>query len=120
MKHLKHWQDPVNALIGAWLLGAPWALGFHGHTAARLATIALGALLLVSSLGEIAVPEAWEEWLDFGLGLLLVAAPWMSGFTEVGSAMQNAIVCGLAVAALSLWVLATDDEYGGWLHRLVR
>jgi hypothetical protein len=23
------------------------------------------------------------------------------------------------VVILALWVLGTDDEYGGWLHRLV-
>ena len=28
MKQVKHWQDPVNAAAGAWLIVSPWVLGF--------------------------------------------------------------------------------------------
>src|SRR5882724_11628663 len=28
MKQMKHWQDPVNAVLGAWLILSPWVLGF--------------------------------------------------------------------------------------------
>jgi hypothetical protein len=35
------------------------------------------------------------------------------------AATQNALFCGLAVTVLALWVLGTEDAYGGWLHRLV-
>jgi hypothetical protein len=114
MKHLKHWQDPVAAVLGVWLVASPWVLGFQGQVPAKIATVILGVLLIASSIGEMALPEAWEEWLDLGLGLLLLSAPWLSGFSDVVIATQNAVVCGLLVLALALWVLATD---GGWLHR---
>ena len=29
MRNMKHWQDPLNALVGDWLVLSPWALG-HG------------------------------------------------------------------------------------------
>lgn len=120
MKHLKHWQDPVNALLGAWLIVSPWVLGFRASLPAVIATLVLGVLLFASSVGEMAVPESWEEWLDAVVGVVLIASPWLAAFSNVAVATWNAVVCGAAVVVLALWVLATDDDYGGWLHRLVR
>jgi hypothetical protein len=119
MKQVKHWQDPVSALLGAWLVLSPWVLGFSNITVAVTSTVAIGLLLAASSLGAMSVPQAWEEWMDVGLGVLLIVAPWLLGFDTQPAAMQNALLTGLAVSILSLWVLATDDEYGGWWQRLV-
>ena len=71
MKRVKHWQDPVNALIGAWLLLSPWVLGFQGVVVATVSTMAVGAVLVASSAGAMQVPQAWEEWLDVMLGVVL-------------------------------------------------
>jgi hypothetical protein len=119
MTHMKHWQDPVNALLGAWLVVSPWVLGFQDVAAASTSTVTTGVLLVAFSLGAISAPQAWEEWGDVGLGLLLMVTPWLLGFAAVQPALQNALFTGLLVVVLSLWVLGTDDDYGGWLHRLV-
>jgi hypothetical protein len=119
MKQMKHWQDPVNGLLGVWLILSPWAVGFQDNTLALANFAAVGVLLLAAALGAIFVPQAWEEWVEVALGLWLIASPWLLGFTGMQAAVQNAIFSGLAVAVLALWVLGTDDEYGGWLHRLV-
>ena len=119
MKQMKHWQDPVNGLLGAWLILSPWAIGFQDNTLALANFVAVGVLLLAAAVGAIFVPQAWEEWVETALGLWLIASPWLLGFAGVQLATQNAIFTGLAVAILALWVLGTDDDYGGWLHRLV-
>jgi hypothetical protein len=119
MKQVKHWQDPVNALLGAWLIVSPWVLGFTGITVATTSTVALGLVLVACNVGAMTVPQAWEEWLDVAFGVLLMVAPWLLGFSGDPAALQNALCTGLAVTVLSLWVLGTDDSYGGWLHRLV-
>jgi hypothetical protein len=116
---MKHWQDPVNALLGAWLILSPWAGGFAGDTTALFGLAATGVLLLAVALGATFVPKAWEEWVEAALGVWLMASPWILGFAGVQLALQTALFTGLAVTVLSLWVLGTDDEYGGWLHRLV-
>jgi hypothetical protein len=118
-KRMKHWQDPVNALLGAWLVLSPWAVGFADSTAATANAVLVGALLVAAALGAILVPKAWEEWVEVALGVWLIASPWLLGFAGIQAPMQNAIFSGLAVTILALWVLGTDDEYGGWLHRLV-
>ena len=119
MRQMKHWQDPVNALLGAWLILSPWLLGFAGDIAPAASFVGVGVLLLASAVGAILVPKAWEEWTAVALGVVLMASPWILGFAGIQAATQNAIFSGLVITTLSLWVLGTDDEYGGWLHRLV-
>lgn len=119
MKHVKHWQDPANALLALWLVVSPWVLGFSGVTLATVTTVAAGVLLLASSLGAMAMPGAWEEWLDALLGGALMAAPLLLGFDGVDAALQNALLTGAAVVVLALSVLATDDEFADSWRRLV-
>jgi hypothetical protein len=119
MKQFKHWQDPANAVLGGWLILSPWILGFDGLMIAVTTTVFIGALLLATNLGAMSLPQAWEEWADVALGAALMVSPWILGFDGAQVAVQNALFTGLAVAALSLWVLATDDDLGGWWHRLV-
>jgi hypothetical protein len=115
MKRVKHWQDPANALLGAWLIVSPWILGFQGVIVAAVSTAALGALLIASSIEAMQVSQAWEEWLDVALGVVLMLLPVVFGFDGNPAALQNALLTGSTVIALALWVLATDDEFAsGW------
>jgi len=117
---MKHWQDPVNALMGAWLILSPWMLAFADERIALVDFVAVGVLLAATAIGASVVPRAWEEWVEVLLGLWFMASPWLLGFDGHAVAMQNAVFCGLVVAVLALWELGTDDALGGWLRRLVR
>lgn len=112
MKQVKHWQDPVNAVLGAWLVLSPWALGFSGDTVAMVNFSVVGVLLLAAALGAIFLPRAWEEWTESTLGLWLVVSPWLIGYSGVESAKADAILSGLVILTLALWAL--QDE-GSWL-----
>jgi len=114
MARVKHWQDPVNALVGVWLVLSPWMLGFQGTVSAAATTAAVGALLFATSVGAMQFPQAWEEWLDVVLGVALMLLPVVFGFDDVQWAQQNALACGALVTFLALWVLATDDTLSGW------
>lgn len=118
MKRVKHWQDAVNAVLGAWLVVSPWVLGFQGVVVAMVSTMAIGALLIASSLEAMQVPQAWEEWLDAGLGALLMTIPALLGFDSVAPALQNALVTGGLITALAIWVLVTDDEFAATWQRI--
>lgn len=120
MKRVKHWQDLVNALLGAWLVGAPWVLGFQSALVASAVTVAIGALLVASSVEAMQVPQAWEEWLDVMLGIGLMLAPLLFGFNGVAPALQNALVTGGLVTVLALWVLVTDDEFASSWEEPIR
>lgn len=119
MKRVKHWQDAVNALLGAWLLLSPWVLGFQGVAVATATTMAAGALLIASSVGAMQFAQAWEEWLDVLIGVALLAAPVLFGFDGLEPAFLNAMVTGGLVTALALWVLVTDDDFAAAWQRLV-
>jgi len=115
MKQLKHWQDPVNALVGVWLILSPWALGFQSHRGALANAVIIGLLLIAAALGAIFVPRAWEEWTESALGLWLAASPWVLGYASLQGATASAFISGLLVIVLALWVLMTDKDYAGWL-----
>lgn len=113
MKQVKHWQDPVNAICGAWLILSPWALGFAGTTAAAWNFVVAGVLLVATALGAIFLPRLWEEWTETVIGLWVVVSPWLVGFAAASDAAKaDAILSGLVILTLSLWTL--QDE-GGWL-----
>ena len=116
MMHLqmKHWQDPVNALLGAWLVLSPWLLGFQQETAAMANGVVIGLALIAAALGAMFVPRAWEEWTEAALGLWMAVSPWVLGFQHMQAAMAAAAATGLAILILALWVLATDKDYRGW------
>src|SRR2546429_6629415 len=42
MKYMKHWQDPINVLLGAWLAVSPWVLGFQDQMAPTANGVVIG------------------------------------------------------------------------------
>jgi hypothetical protein len=48
------WEEWVNAVLGVWLIIAPWLLGFAGHMPALWTHVVLGALIVVAS--------GWAVW----------------------------------------------------------
>ncbi|RZL91712.1 MAG: hypothetical protein EOP82_12015 [Variovorax sp.] len=116
MKQLKHWQDAVNTLLGAWVVLSPWALGFQGTTSATANAVVVGLALIAAALGAIFVPRAWEEWTEFALGAWVIVSPWLLGFSAQRDPMLSAVISGLVIAVLALWTLLTDKDYRGWWH----
>lgn len=114
MKDIKHWQDPVNAAIGAALILSPWALGFQAETAAMANAVVIGVALIAAALGAMLVPRAWEEWTECALGIWMIVSPWVLGFSALYNATASAVVAGFAVAVLAVWTLATDKDYNAW------
>jgi hypothetical protein len=114
---VKHWQDPVNAVLAVWLIVAPWALDFQAETAAIANSIVIGVALLVLALAAILQPRAWEEWVELLLGLWLIVSPWVLAFSAVSFAMTSTIAAGIVIAALALWVLLVDKDYGDWWRK---
>jgi hypothetical protein len=113
-KSVKHWQDPVNLLLGLWLIAAPWLLGFGAEANPTWNAVIFGLLIAVVSLVTLFRVMAWEEWLNLAAGVWLVISPWVLGYSGVAMALYNAVIVGVLVAVLALWALATDKDIGGW------
>jgi hypothetical protein len=88
---MKHWQDPLNALVGAWLVLSPWAMGFEAQMAPTASSVVVGLALIAASLGAMFVPRAWEEWSQAVLGLWMIASPWLLGFSAQMDVMRVAV-----------------------------
>jgi hypothetical protein len=116
MKQIKHWQDPVNALVGLWLIASPWVLNFQNDRNALANAVIIGILLIAAAVGAILVPRAWEEWTETALGVWLMVAPTVLGFSALQAAKVSTVASGAVVAVLALWILTTDKDYSGWLH----
>jgi heme/copper-type cytochrome/quinol oxidase subunit 3 len=114
MLQLKHWQDAVNAVLGAWLVLSPWAMGYQGESVATGNAVLIGLALFAAALGAIFVPRAWEEWTEGVLGLWMIASPWALGFGTLHGARPTAVVTGIVIVALALWTLFTDKDYSAW------
>lgn len=118
MSTVKHWQDPLNAVVAACVAVSPWVLGVQDNQGITVNAVAVGVLLLAAALGATFVPRAWEEWVELALGVWLVASPWIVGFAGARNPTIFAVIAGLVVAALPVWVLLTDQDYQSGPHKL--
>jgi len=119
---IKHWQDPLNLILGIWMIVSPWALRYQTDMTlnavmsnpATSNAVLLGALIAAAALIALFRVMAWEEWANVVLGVWLVISPWALGFSSLATAMWNAVIVGIVVAVLALWALGTDKDIGGW------
>lgn len=116
MKYMKHWQDPLNVLLGVWLAVSPWILGFQDQMTPTTNGVVIGLALIAAALGPSSChghgrngPKAcWDcGW----------SSPLGTGFSGQMDAMRNAVVSGIVVLGLALWVLITDKDYMSWRSR---
>ncbi|MDQ8699407.1 SPW repeat protein [Hyphomicrobium sp. LHD-15] len=47
------WEEWINAVLGLWLIVAPWVLGFNGHEAAKLTHVLIGVATLVLAVWAV-------------------------------------------------------------------
>lgn len=115
MKPLKHWQDMVNAALGALVVSSPWTLGFQADLAVTSNAVLVGIALMAAAMGAVLVPRAWEEWTEVVIGMWLIASPWVIGFSTLREATIGAAIVGAVVVVLAMWELLSDKDYQLWL-----
>jgi len=79
----------LDYIVGILLIAAPWLLGFADNTAVTVIPVILGASTIVYSLFtnyeySLArlLPYKIHLTIDFIAGLLLLASPWLFGFSD--------------------------------------
>ena len=112
---------PLDYIVGAALIAAPWILRFSEHTAATVVPVVLGIGLITYSLFtnyELGIwkvaPMAVHNLIDIAAGTLLAASPWIFGFAdETANVWLPHLIVGLAAVFLGL---ATKHQ-GGYSYR---
>ena len=120
------WQDWCNLILAIWLFISPWVLQFgHGlqapsngavGTAAWDAWI-MGVLIFIAAVSGIGSIAFWQEWWALIFGAWVFIAPWVLGFTQLGSAswdhwIVGALVFLLAISSLGSARTARNDLVG--------
>jgi hypothetical protein len=112
---------PLDYIVGAALIAAPWIFQFSGHTAATVVPIVLGIGLIAYSLFtdyELGLwkvaPMAVHNLIDIAAGGLLAASPWIFGFAgDPANVWVPHVAVGLAAVFLGL----TTKQAGGYRYR---
>ncbi len=111
---------PLDYIVGAALIAAPWIFQFSQHRAATVVPIVLGIGLIAYSLFtnyELGVwkvaPMAVHNLIDIAAGALLAASPWIFGFADdTANVWVPHLVVGLAAVFLGL----TTKQTGGYRY----
>ena len=110
---------PLDYIVGAALIAAPWIFMFSEHTAATVVPVVLGIGLIAYSLFtnyELGVwkvaPMAVHNLIDVAAGTLLAASPWIFGFAdESANVWVPHVVVGLAAVFLGLATVQQGYSY---------
>jgi SPW repeat-containing protein len=110
---------PLDYIVGAALIAAPWILQYSDITAATVLSVVLGAGLIAYSLFtnyELGVwkvaPMAVHNLIDIVAGALLAVSPWLFGFADESNAAVFLVAVGLAAIFLGL----TTKQQGGYSY----
>jgi hypothetical protein len=103
-------HGPLDYVVGAALIAAPWIFQFSEHTAATVVPIILGIGLIAYSLVtdyELGLrrllPMSTHNLFDIIAGAVLAASPWIFGFAdETANVWVPHLVVGLAAVFLGL------------------
>jgi len=112
---------PLDYIVGAALIAAPWIFQFSDIAAATVISVVLGIGLVAYSLFtdyELGVwrtvPMSVHNLFDVAAGALLAASPWIFGFADEGANVwAPLVVVGLAAIFLGL----TRKQRGGYSYR---
>jgi hypothetical protein len=112
---------PLDYIVGAGLIAAPWIFQFSEHTTPTVISIVLGIGLIGYSLFtdyELGVwrvaPMSVHNLIDIVAGAVLAASPWVFGFADEGASVWAPfLVVGLAAICLGL----TTKQQGGYSYR---
>ena len=96
----------LNIIAAIWLIAAPFLLGYFELFLAACNDIVVGLLILaVASARFWSTPRltAGLGWTNVVLGLWLVAAPFVLGYSGFARPRWNDVLVGLIVATLAAW-----------------
>ena len=111
MERLKHIVQ-INILLGAWLIVAPFVMGYAGSTLELANDAAIGVLLIGCSWWMLAGGTAQVACSALELlgGLWLIATPFYFHYEKMSRVYTNNVLVGILatmVGASATWMLSS-------------
>jgi SPW repeat len=104
--------DLTKLVCGALLLASTWALEFAPLPAWNLRVC--GYAILTASLAALVAEADWEPRANLWLGLWVLAAPWMLGFTQDTAAVLVHMIGGGLICMLSAVEVWSGERSPPW------
>jgi VIT1/CCC1 family predicted Fe2+/Mn2+ transporter len=106
----------LDYLLAALLIAAPFLFAFDADSAiavsiaAGVAVLVLGAFTAWTTGIVKSIPPVAHAMLDYALAALLIAAPFLFGFTDDGAATAFFVVVGVAGIVLAIATRFVPDS----------
>ena len=99
-----HTASGINIVAGLWLIIAPFVLGYSGMSGALWNDVVLGIGVAVLAIVRVGNPLQYEgiSWTNFVLGLWLIIAPFVIGYTDTAG-LWNDIILGVIILSMAAW-----------------
>jgi len=105
------WLNWIIVVAGIWEVLASFILGYSATTSAMWDAIVVGIVLIVlgawAALANSSSTIKILSWINAVLGLWLIVAPFIIGYSNVVTAMWNDIIVGIIVIVLGVWAALT-------------
>jgi hypothetical protein len=108
-------MEPIAAIL---VIAAPWIFGFSDVDSATTLSVIIGVAILLTGMSTRwrwslmkLIPLRTHFMMDVGIGILLVAAPWIFGFGDEGGAARFFVIAGvleLGTALMTRWDLREE------------
>jgi hypothetical protein len=112
--------EPFAALL---LIAAPWIFGFSDNDTATTLSVIAGVVVLATGMATRwrmslvkLIPLRTHFMMDVGLGIALIALPFIAGFSDHGGATRFFIIAGaleLGTALMTRWDAREEVVSGG-------
>jgi low temperature requirement protein LtrA len=102
--------EPLAALL---LIASPWVFGFSDADTATAISVVVGVAVLLTGMSTRwrmslvkLIPLRTHFMIDLLVGIVLIAAPFIAGFSDHGGATRFFVIAGvleLGVALMTRW-----------------
>jgi hypothetical protein len=103
------------ALVGLWEVIAVAVLGYSAAGTAMWDAILVGAVLLIlgiwAALSNQTGTDRTLDWINVVLGVWLIIAPFLLGYSALTAALWNDIIVGIVIVVLAGWAALAMGRY---------
>ena len=102
--------EPFAAIL---LIAAPWIFGFSDNDTATTLSVVVGVIVLLTGMSTRwrlslvkLIPLRTHFMMDLGVGVALIALPFIAGFSDHGGATRFFVIAGvleLGTALMTRW-----------------